>query len=335
MDKNIRIFHGLYNIAGIPGIISKYEREAGFISKSICFPQGVYQRDVDEIITQFSETNASKYIEEFDVFNFHFGSSLLGQSLDDLAFLKRLGKKIIMHFHGCDIRDSKAVLRKYDVSACHNCMPMACNANRDIAHEKSIKYADAIVVYTPDLVEFVEGAHWIPQPVNIEELRDAVRDKKVARRTSLKTLKIVHAPSSVDLKGSKYLQAACAELINEGYKIELTLLNGKTHDEVLQAIKSCDIAVDQLLIGAHGVFAIEAMALGTPTICYIRDDILHKYGDDFPIINASIFNLKDVIKDIYENRDKLSEIGENSAKYVDRAHSISNVSQQLIDIYNI
>lgn len=329
-----RIFHGVYNIAGIPGIISKQEREAGFNSKSACFPQGVYQRDVDEIITQFSENLASKYINEFDVFNFHFGSSLVGQSLDDLSLLKKLGKKIIMHFHGCDIRDSKIVMRKYAVSACHVCVPMACNANRDIAHKKSIKHANAIVVYTPDLVEFIEGAHWVPQPVNIEALRQAVSETKIIKQAS-KMLKIVHAPSSVDLKGSKYLQAACAELINEGYKIELTLLNGKSHDEVLQAIKSCDIAVDQLLIGAHGVFAIEAMALGTPTICYIRDDILSKYGDDFPIINASIFNIKDVIKDIYANRDKLPEIGEKSAKYVDRAHSISNVSQKLISIYNL
>lgn len=334
MKDKIRIFHGLYNIAGIPGIIAKHEREIGYFSKSICFPQGVYQRDVDEIITEFSEISASKFIDEYDIFNFHFGSSLLGQSLDDLALLRRMGKKIIMHFHGCDIRDSKKVMRQYEVSACHVCMPMACNLNGAHSVKMAEKHAHKILVYTPDLLEFVANSIWIPQPIDIEALEAEYASCVKVKRKDKNALRIVHAPSASEVKGSKYLQAAVANLINEGLNVEYVELTLKTHSEVIAEIAIADLVADQFLVGAYGVISMEAMAFGVPSICYLRENIIDEFPEDCPIINANIENIQEKIRYYYDNRKDLRDLGVKSRKYAQKYHATAEVSKRLATIYS-
>ncbi len=79
--------------------------------------------------------------------------------------------------------------------------------------------------------------------------------------------KIVHAPSRAEIKGTDYVRSAIDKLIEEGYSIELRLLQNVSNSEVLDALRWCDFAIDQLWADVPGgVLAHEAMRLGVPII---------------------------------------------------------------------
>lgn len=329
----MRVFHGPFNIAGIPGLLSRIERNRGLHSRSVCMPQGVYQRDVDQIITEFSPQFLASAIRDFDVFNFHFGHSLLGDGLQDVPWLRRAGKKVIMHFHGCDIRDSKVVQEKYKISACQACWPMACNANRAEARQMAAIYADQVVCYTPDILEFVDRSVFLPQPIDAAGLAVAGGRRPYEPR-AVGPLRVVHAPSSMDLKGTAHLEVAVERLQARGVPIALNLVSKRPHSDVIEALLDADIVVDQLLIGAYGVLAVEAMALGRPTICYIREDIQGKYGHSLPIIDANPFTIESVLERFAFDRCGLSEIGRASMAYVQANHAADEVADRLQRLYN-
>ena len=100
----------------------------------------------------------------------------------------------------------------------------------------------------------------------------------------------------------------------------------------MELIQKSDLVIDQLIIGWYAMFAIEAMSLGKPVVCNLRNDFLEFYQNvgllelnDCPIINASPSNIEEVIRSIYDSRDSLLEIGIRGRKYVEKYHSIDYV----------
>jgi glycosyltransferase involved in cell wall biosynthesis len=95
-----------------------------------------------------------------------------------------------------------------------------------------------------------------------------------------------------------------------------------------------DIIIDQLMMGSHGAFACEAMALGKPVICYILDELLSTYPPGFPIINANPGTIVEVLEEIICSPEKRYEIGKKSRKYAEEVHDIRVVAKKLLAIYN-
>jgi tetratricopeptide (TPR) repeat protein len=63
-----------------------------------------------EIVSRTADA-ASKLIPEFDIFHFHYGSSLTF-NYSDLPLLKELGKKVIVHFWGDEIKSNGKVTKE-------------------------------------------------------------------------------------------------------------------------------------------------------------------------------------------------------------------------------
>jgi hypothetical protein len=322
-----RIFHGFFNIAGIPGALAKAERDLGYVSHSVCFGDGYFKREVDEVISAFSMDLFINSVKNYEVFNFHFGHSFFETNLKDIKLLKRAGKSVFMHFHGCDIRDSKKVIEKYPLSACQVCWPMQCSANRSLARKVAAEQADATFVYTPDLLEFVPGSYWLPQPVELE-----IEDIECSANTS-SVVRVAHAPTSTGLKGSRHIIEAVNSLQKDGYEIELNLITGMPRDQVVTQMQASDIIIDQLLIGAYGVVSIEGMLSGKPIICYIRDDLRSVYGDQLPIINATPENIQKTLANLIENREDWGDIAKRGKEYAQQKHLPKNVATQLSRFY--
>jgi len=94
-----------------------------------------------------------------------------------------------------------------------------------------------------------------------------------------------------------------------------------------------DIVVDQLYCGGYGSNGVECLAVGKPVIVYINPVIKDIYPEDNPVIEASIYNIYDVLKDCVSNMDKMEEIGKASREYALKYHHYEVVAKHLESFY--
>jgi glycosyltransferase involved in cell wall biosynthesis len=270
-----------------------------------------------------------KAIAKYDIFHFHFGHTLLPRFYD-VFLLKFFRKKIFFHYHGCDIKDRDYLFIKDKYSACRTCNPIKCNKN--IKESKAIakKYADGVFLGTPDLIEFYPQGVWLPPPIHIDEIEKASEGIAVSE---CEKIRILHAPSEPELKGTEYVLKAVEELKKEGLPIELILVQNMPWQEALKIFKTADIAIDQFRMGAYGHFAAECMALKKPVICYIREDVKRYYPTDLPIIISTGDALAATIRTLIADRERIKRIGNESYDYVKKYHDPEAIAQMTIKFY--
>lgn len=295
------------NIAGQPQILSKYQRKLGFKSDVLSFTQHPFGYESDfrcqtkmpfplsSIERGFS---VLRLINKYDVLHFHCGSLLPFGS--DFIIWKMLRKKVIMHHRGSDIR-YKGEGQIYS------------------------RFADKILVSTPDLLQWSPSAVWIANPVDLEKYTYiGVKETE--------TINIVHAPSNRQKKGTDYVIKAVEKLKSEGYRIKLILVEHTPYDKVIEYYKQADIVVDQLLLGWYGNFAIECMALGKPVCVYIRED-LKSYLPFMPLCNTSRTNLIENLRMLIEDKKLRGELGQRGREYVEKVHEPIKVTEKVIELY--
>ena len=125
---------------------------------------------------------------------------------------------------------------------------------------------------------------------------------------------------------------ACAQL-----PVELDIVEGVPHDEARERYARADIVVDQLNAGWHGIFALEAMALGKPVLTYLKPDVVEQaeqaYGVKVPIVPTTKETLVDDLRRLVESPDERCRIGAESRAYVERVHDSDRIADRLIEIY--
>lgn len=283
------------------------QRIFGYKSEVLSFGEHKFKYGVD--ISFSSHGKISKKINilynfvkisfQYDILHFHI-SSLHPMGLD-LIIWKALGKKVIMHYHGSEIRNKKQpLLQKY--------------------------FADKCVVSTPDLLAFVPNSIWLPNPIDTKKYISVEPNQQAHK------LRILHAPSKRSLKGTEYVLQAIEKLKTEGYNIEFILLENVSHDEVLKQIRLSDIIVDQLILGWYGVFSIEGMCIGRPVLCYIRQDLLEMHPE-LPILNTTSESIYANLIKLIENPEQRIELGTQGRRYVEKLHDFRAIAKELIDLY--
>lgn len=145
-------------------------------------------------------------------------------------------------------------------------------------------------------------------------------------------VKILHAPNHKNIKGTRFFQQAVERLKQRGYEVELVMVQGVPNTELKKMIDDCDIVADQLVIGWYAMFAIEAMALGKPVLCYVRDDLEELYisaglleRGELPLVKCSPRDLIDVIEKLVVDRSELRAIGARGRAYVEKHHSLDTI----------
>ncbi len=187
----------------------------------------------------------------------------------DMRLLRKLGRRIIIYYVGSDSRPP------YLAGVSPDTVDLETLYKRVIETRKALRRAEMradVVVVNPLSAQFHQKPICIDQVINnsldperIARAQFAASD--TARETSIRPLRIVHAPSSAALKGTDRIRAAVANLAQKGYRVEYIELSGRPNDEVLATLAGCDIAIDQLYSDCYGgMFAHEACALGKPVI---------------------------------------------------------------------
>ncbi len=338
--RGSRILHAPSNIAGIAGLLSRAQRDLGYDSTSVEYVAHQYAFGADRSLKVGRGDSALKKMSavgrfalqalgQYDVFHFYFGNTLFPYPYPDLALLRAMGKRIVFHFCGCDVRDRGTTLRKYELSGCSECVSLACMGKR---HPNPSR-ADVALVSTPDLLEFVPGALLMPGPVDL--LKWTPRSPRLAPISPDDPVRILHAPSDREIKGTRYLLDAIERLKYAGYPVELLMLEGVPHDEVAEFCGRADIAVDQLMIGAYGTVSIEMMAKGVPVVCRIRDDLRAHYPQDLPVVSADPESIYAALEGLVRRPDTWAELGRRGIEYVRREHEMHTVAARALALYDI
>ena len=87
-------------------------------------------------------------------------------------------------------------------------------------------------------------------------------------------------------------------------------------------------------MGNYGYFALEAMALGKPVMCFIRKpDQYLLHPEECPIINTHVDTLKADLRRLVERRAELEEIGRRGRQYIEKHFSLEAFAGRLRRAY--
>jgi hypothetical protein len=351
-QHNARILHAPTNIAGIAGLLAQAQRDLGFDATSVQYVANKYDFGTDRTLDLSRDDGALKKIATtgsfaleairgYDVFHLYFGNTLFPYPYPDLPVLRALGKKIVFHFCGCEVRDRDITMRKHYISGCSECVSLVCLGK----HRPNPAWADVTLVSTPDLLEFVPGARLMPGPVDLAKWTP--RPPRTTPVSHSDPVRILHAPSDREIKGTSHLLATIERLKAAGYPVELLLLEGVPHDEVAEFCSTADIAVDQLMIGAYGTVSIEMMAKGVPVVCRIREDLRPYYPSDLPIVSAEPFSdarhsarnpgpeIYAVLETLIQHPETWPDLGNRGVAYVQHEHEMHAVARRVLDLYDL
>lgn len=193
------------------------------------------------------------------------------------------------------------------------------------------KYID-FVATDPELAEYslyyFKKVFILPQPIDLSTC--AYSPPEIGSQSPI----VLHIPTHRKVKGTSYIEAAVERLKSEGLDFRFQLMAPLlTQKQVRKQIARAEIYVDELRVGSYGMTAVEAMASGTPTITYIREDLVEKYPPNLPLVNANPDTIYTKLRELIINADLRREIGLSSRKFAEEVHSLEVIGPRLKRIY--
>ena len=301
-------------------VINKYDYKKDFLYKTI--------RKYDNSILSFFNKLylLLKYLIKYKYFIYISTGSALLSKKREIKLLQKFGKKFMIIYTGCDSRIPELV-GKYKWNPCSDCnneykIFVGCDIPNKLSNLKNDVNLFDVILSPDECSGFFEGKY-IPAffPINLDDY------EIVSSRNN--KIRILHAPSNEDYKGTRYIDAAISRLSSK-YEFEYVKINNIKLDELYDEIKKSDIIIDQMLSGFYGLFAIESMAFGKPVFCYIHDDIWVRIKDNCPVINANVGNLKKKLEYYLDNTNELQKLGTKSREYVELYHNSGKIAKEYL-----
>lgn len=336
-------------------LLARADRLLGFRSESMVYVTYYITRSFDRDLSGTHGWVANKapalyraYCEivfllalpRYDVFHYFYDRGLMapdnrfGISQRELQYLKGAGRQLFTYAYGADVRARQPTLALGDWNFCRECDDPGryciCNEEELSASMGPVSKVAKSMNAMGDMLSYVPRAtqlhYW---PIDIARVGASGAERK--ERLAGEPLVVAHAPNHGHFKGTKYVQAAVDQLRAEGCDIELRFIQGVPNTQVLSLFAQAHVVIDQLVGGFYGYTALEAMALGKPVISYVRTPDLALPG--CPILNATPDTIAQVLREVYEGRHDLEELGRQGAAYVREKNSIEAVAVRLADVY--
>jgi glycosyltransferase involved in cell wall biosynthesis len=344
--RPLRVLHGVYEIAGQGMMLAQALCEQGCVAHALSYHVDWDARrsdivvEIDPAAGPISNGLAmagtfARLAPRYDIFHFHFGTTFLPRRLD-VPWIRRMGRAVVFHFHGCEVRNRDHMLRHARLSTCTDCDPFCRPRHQQRLLEDARRWGDRLLYSTLDLGASIPGGEPLPlaieaarwtaaaarHPLPSPESRDGVRGPVV----------IGHAPTNRLIKGTRHVVAAVERLRGEFPKLELRMIERRPWAEMPEFLAGCDILVDQLHMGWYGLLAIEGMAEGKPVIAYLRDDFLADHPG-VPVVNAEPATLEAALRELIRNPERRAELGAAGRTFARSAHDTTVVGAKLLAIY--
>jgi hypothetical protein len=357
----MRVLHGPVNVGNQPWALSRAERRLGIESDLIVNYNTWLDYRADRVLGGYGDRSAATLSRRirfgmsapfrYDVLHFYFGRSYLffedrGGRLSRLAALlaadlrlaRRLGKKVVMTLQGCDARIASA---SHERNAWTMCAEGRCSAYQsciggyDAQRRRMIAnllpHCDRVFYLNPELGHELPGdAVFLPYASCDIDAFEVALPRPVGRP------RIVHAPSNTGIKGTPMILGAL-EALRGRFDFELILVENKPHAEALRIYAGADIAIDQILAGWYGGFAVEMMASGKPVACAIRDKDLQFVPEtmrsQLPLLRLRPDRVVDDLAVILSSQAQWPEQGRQARRFVERWHDPVAIARAMIACY--
>jgi hypothetical protein len=223
--------------------------------------------------------------------------------------LKLPARPKVMHYHGTGYRERAEDLIRHQ------------RANRAIGLVATLD----LWLLNPDETE------WLPCPYNLNALQ-----KRQSLPRSPGMVKVAHAPTARKIKSTEPFLRAVQRLQDEGYELELDLIEKVSWKECLQRKASADIYFDQTILG-YGNNAIEAWGMGIPVIAGASERTLQemrrRFSNELPFYQTTEGTIYEALKAMVQSPDLRAEYAERGLWHVQRFHDQKVVVEQLKDVY--
>ena len=257
------------------------------------FKDWIWKSTIDSTIREYN-------LFDFDVYHFESGMDFL-KNEDFVKKLDQLGKKIICHYHGEDLR-SRGVMPVID------------------------KVSDLNLTNEVDLLKKHPNIEYLflPYDTSIFNPKDGLND----------LLTISHAPTNRFYKGSEKIISICKKFQEQG-KIKFDLIENQPHSLALERKSRSDIFIDQ--IGnkggwGYGMNSVESLSMGICTLTEMND-VYSAFVPDHPFVNVNEHTLENEINELITNRDTILKQNQEGRQWVQKHHDIKQVSDVLYDYY--
>jgi hypothetical protein len=356
----MRVLHGPMNIGNQAWTLSRAERRLGIASDLVVTSGNWLDYPADRILEPADVGARRRRLRRaafglsaplrYDVLHYYFGATFLdwertgarlglrGRVLrPDLLLARRLGRKVFMTLQGCDVRLAGESNRR---NAWTMCAEGRCSSYRgcldwqDAARQRLIAevlpLCDRVFYLNPELGHALPAGQFLPYAsVDIHACRPEPPAPGGRPR-------LLHAPSSAAIKGTPMILAALDRLRSR-FDFELVLIEGRRHEEAMELYRTADLAIDQVLAGWYGGFAVEMMAMGKPVACTIREeDLLFVPGEmraELPVLRVRPDHLAEDLAALLERRDAWPEIGARSRRFVERWHDPDRIAGAMVAAY--
>lgn len=230
---------------------------------------------------------------------------------------------LVVHAHGSDVRSVGAIDRRL--------LAAVWRGSR------------LRIVATPDLLDHVPDAVYLPNPIDCDRFRDA------AMAVPAPPSDVLVFAALTAVKGGDVLVDAVRSLKRARPTLSVTALAGGPFESAMAAagahviprqapgelpalLAGHRVVLGQQLLGALGVSELQAMAAGRPVVCHLRPDF--DYGSVPPVVvSTGAIDAAERTLELLDRPDWASTVGASGATWVRANHGRDLVGRRLVELY--
>ncbi|ROT44017.1 hypothetical protein CHR62_14445 [Pusillimonas sp. NJUB218] len=267
----------------------------------------------------------------YEVVHFHFMLTMT-RSGWEVPLLKRMGRRVVAHFRGCEARDRDLNMRLHPrLNICEQCdyqPPICTNPLSQRRRGLAAKWADATLVTTPDMLDFIPGAvvSSFFAPVEVFPNNSGPWDGQ-------RPLKLVHVTNHPGIEGTKQIRLAVDAVRARGFEIQFIHLRDVNHAEVMRTLREADLAIGKMKMGFYANSQIESMACGVPTITWVRPEFMTEKLHNSGFIICHLDNLEQTLVAYMSDPGALQKKRELARTSILNLHDEDTVIRSFIQAY--
>lgn len=251
----------------------------------------------------------------------------------EFSVLKKLNKRIVLLFAGCDARQREKSIEFFEKlnldHACNYCH-FNCDFNiKKEAHRSASKYAD-IIFNSIDQAGFLEN-YIAGESIGLP----CIEKEKFSYKFDYKpteSIRVLHAPTQFFFKGTNLVRAAIKRLKEEGYDFIYEEIHGKPNDYVLRALQDSHVVLNQFYAITPGLFGMEAMASGNMVLSSTSNLLNKDMPPNCPIFYTNYSTIYDNLKYILDNPNIMEDYAIAGRHYVEKYFEVGYLRTRIKEV---